>query len=71
MILLLILAALTVVALIATVFLLGFRLGGEHWQSDLTRVRLDAAAAQRRLFELNRAAFVSMAEAVERHRQSP
>jgi hypothetical protein len=54
------------VSLAATVFLLGFRLGGEHWQTEATRVRLEAAHAERSLHDLTRNAFQAMAEAVER-----
>jgi hypothetical protein len=57
-----------VAALIGAGFLLGFRLGGDHWQSELSQVRLEAAQAQRRVHDLTREAFVSMAEAVERRR---
>jgi uncharacterized membrane protein YciS (DUF1049 family) len=66
---LLILTVLTVAGLIAVIFLLGFRLGGEHWQSELSRVRLEAAQAERRLHDLTRQAFVTMAEQVERRRE--
>lgn len=67
MIVLLIIALLLIqVALLASVFLLGYRLGGEHWQSELARGRLEAAQAERRLHNLTRQTFVSMAEAVER-----
>jgi uncharacterized membrane protein YciS (DUF1049 family) len=52
--------------LIIVIFLLGFDLGGQHWQSELSRVRLEAAHAERQLHNLTRQAFVSMAEAVER-----
>jgi uncharacterized membrane protein YciS (DUF1049 family) len=58
-----------VLALVATVFLLGFRLGGESWQSELARVRMEAAHAERQLHNLTRQAFVSMAEAAERRGQ--
>jgi Tfp pilus assembly protein PilX len=52
------------------VFLLGFRLGGEHWQDRLSEVRLDAARAERQLHDLTRDAFVSMSEAAQRSRPS-
>lgn len=72
MILLLVVVLVVLVGIIGTVFLFGFRLGGEHWQSELAQVRLQAAQAERRLHDLTREAFVSMAEAVEqrRHNQS-
>jgi hypothetical protein len=56
------------VLLVLLVFLLGFRLGGEHWQSEVARVRLQAAQAERHLHNLAREAFISMAEAVEQQR---
>lgn len=66
--------ALTILLLVAsaclagTVFLLGFRLGGDHWQSELSRVRMEAAQAERRLHDLTRQAFVTMAAEAERQR---
>ena len=69
MIVLLLVIAVLVVLVVATIFLLGFRLGGEHWQSELARVRLQAAQAERQLHNLAREAFVSMAEAVEERRK--
>lgn len=69
---LLITVLVAVLALGATVFLLGFRLGGEHWQSELAKVRLEAARAERQLHDLTRSAFIQMAEAAEqRRRQQP
>jgi uncharacterized membrane protein YciS (DUF1049 family) len=53
---------LALVVLVLTVFLLGFRLGGDHWQAELTRVRLEAVRAERQLHDLTRQAFVAMAE---------
>ncbi len=55
-----------VLALTATVFLLGFRLGGDQWQRRLLEVRLEAARAERSLHDLTRNAFVAMAEHVDR-----
>ncbi len=69
MIALLIIMAFVLLVLLASVFLFGFRLGGEHWQSELAKVRLEAAQAERQLHDLTRQAFVSMAEAVEQRRQ--
>jgi hypothetical protein len=51
---LLIVTILTATTLVAVIFLLGFRLGGEHWQSELTKVRLEAAQAERQLHNLTR-----------------
>jgi uncharacterized membrane protein YciS (DUF1049 family) len=58
----LILFVAALLALAALVFILGFRLGGEHWRSELVQVRLEAARARRQLHELTRQAFVAMAE---------
>jgi len=69
MIELLIIVLAAVAALGAALFLLGFRLGGDHWQSELAKVRLEAAQAERQLHDVTRSAFVSMAEAVERRRK--
>ncbi len=66
----LMLAAGLMVALSIVVFLLGFRLGGDHWQQELARVQLEAAQAERRLHDLTRQAFVAMAQAAERRRSS-
>ena len=63
-------AALVVLILLACLaLLLGFRLGGDHWQSELTRVRLESAHAERQLNDLTRQAFIAMAERVEQHRK--
>lgn len=55
--------------LVSVTYLLGFRLGGDHWQSELSRVRMEAAQAERQLHDLTRQAFVAMAEEAERRRQ--
>jgi hypothetical protein len=55
----------TVAALGACLFLLGFRLGGGHAQAELAEVRLVAVAAQRELHDLTRKAFTAMAEQAE------
>ena len=60
--------ALVSVTLMVVVYLLGFRLGGSFWFSDLSRVRAEAANAERHLHDLTRQAFVAMAEEVERRR---
>jgi hypothetical protein len=52
--------------LTAAVFLLGFRLGGEHWQSEVTKIRMEAARAERQLHDLTRQAFVAMTQHAER-----
>ena len=70
MIELLILTIITAAALVGVIFLLGFRLGGEHWQSELTKVRPEAAQAEKQLHNLTRQAFVTMAGQVEQHRGS-
>ena len=54
-----------VLSLIGVIYVLGFHVGGEHWLSELARVRLEAARAERRLHDLTREAFVAMAEHVE------
>jgi hypothetical protein len=54
--------------LVGTLFLLGFRLGGDRDHAEVVRVRLEAAQAARRMHDLTRDAFVSMAEHVERRR---
>lgn len=49
-----------------SLYLLGFRLGGDYWASELRRVQEEAARAERALHDMTRRAFVSMAEEVER-----
>jgi hypothetical protein len=56
--------------LILTVFLLGFRLGGDHWQARLVQVRMEAARAEREMHDLTRQAFFAMAERADQLRQS-
>ncbi len=68
MVIVLLLLVLLLAALVVSVFLLGFRLGGDHWAEELTRVRLTAAQAERRVHDLTRQAFVAMAEEAERRR---
>ena len=58
----------SVAMVIGLAFLLGFRLGGQSWASEVDRVRAEAAAAERKLHELTRAAFVAEAEEAERRR---
>lgn len=59
---------LSLTALVVMSFVLGHRYGGDRWQAELTRVRLEAAQAERQLHDLSRTAFAAMAEEVERHR---
>ena len=54
-----------VLAIVAS-FLLGFRLGGSHWQTRLIRTQMQAASARRQLHDLTRQAFVAMADHVLR-----
>ena len=64
------LSLLAVLLLLASfAFFLGFRLGGDHWESELTRVRMESVQAERQLHDLTRHAFIAMAEQVELHRQ--
>ena len=64
------LLVLAVAALVLAMFLLGFRLGGDHWQAQLARVRMESAQAERQMHDLTRQAFEAMAERAEqlRHR---
>ena len=62
-----ILVALLILAAFA--FFLGFRLGGDHWQTELQQVRIEAIQAERQLHDLTRHAFIAMAEQVEQHKQ--
>lgn len=50
-------------------FLLGFRLGGSHWQNRLLETQIESAKARRQLHDLTRNAFVAMAEYAERRAQ--
>lgn len=68
MIALVIFLLLSISMVMALTFLLGFRLGGQSWMSEAQRVRAEAAAAERQLHDLTRAAFVAMAEEAERKR---
>lgn len=63
-----VLLVLLVLMVVMAMFLLGFRLGGDHWQAELTRLRLEAVKAERQMHDLTRQAFVAMAEHAERHR---
>lgn len=65
---LILLFALSLAVLVGVVFLLGFRLGGESWLAELTRVKAEAAVAERQLHTLTRQAFVAMAEEADAQR---
>jgi hypothetical protein len=63
------LSLLAVLLLLASfAFFLGFRLGGDHWQSELQQVRIEAIQAERQIHDLTRHAFIAMAEQVELHK---
>ena len=66
MIALLFVLVLVLLALFSALFLLGFRLGGGHWKSELARVRMEGAQAERALHDITRQAFVAMAEEAQR-----
>ena len=63
-----VLAVVMIFVMVAVVFLLGFCLGGDHTESEVARVQLEAAQASRQLHNLTRDAFVAMAEAAEQRR---
>lgn len=46
-------------------FLLGFRIGGTDSRNQVAQVKVEAARAQRELLDLNRRAFIAMAEHVQ------
>jgi hypothetical protein len=69
MILLAVALAIVTALLIVASYLLGFRLGGEHWRDEVSRVRAQAAQAERRIHDLSRQAFIAMAEEAERRRR--
>ncbi len=64
---------LLLILVVALTFLLGFRVGGDRWSSELARVQTEAMDAQRQMHDLTREAFIAMAEHVdhERLRRSP
>lgn len=62
----LILTLVAALVLLTAVFMVGVRIGGRFWQSELQRTRFEAARAHRRLHDLTREAFVTMAEHAER-----
>ncbi len=63
------LAAVGVVLMVIAWFLLGFRLGGSHWQGRLLQTELETAKARRQLYDLTRQAFVAMADHALRSRK--
>lgn len=69
MIALLLLSLILLTVLLATLFLLGFRIGGEHWQEQALQIRHEGARASRQMHELTRQAFVAMAEEADRQRK--
>lgn len=60
---------LSVVVIVVLTFMLGFRLGGQSWIAEAQRVRAEAAAAERQLHDMTRAAFIAMAEEAEQARR--
>ncbi|MGD0082038.1 MAG: hypothetical protein ABSD78_02430 [Acidimicrobiales bacterium] len=54
-----------IVVLVPLVYLLGFRMGGEHWQSEIVQVRAEGARAARQMHDLTRGALVAMQEYAE------
>jgi hypothetical protein len=54
----------------ALAFLLGFRVGGEHWQTQLNRVRAESNRAASEMHSLTRAAFEAMADHADWRRQA-
>lgn len=54
--------------LASVAFLLGFRIGGEHYKDELLQVRLEAAEAEKQLHNLTKSAFVAMTEYAQRRR---
>lgn len=59
-------AAVLLLGLLATLYLLGFRLGGTSTLEELTRVRVEAAQARRQMEVLTRQAFAAMLDGARR-----
>ncbi len=59
-------AAVLLLGLLATIYLLGFRLGGTSTLEELTRVRVEAAQARRQMEVLTRQAFTAMLDEARR-----
>lgn len=66
MIALLVALMLTGLLLVIVVYVLGFRLGGDSGMTQVQRVRMEAAQAERHLHDLTRQAFIAMAEEAQR-----
>jgi len=66
--LVIVLGVVSIVSATVAWFLLGFRLGGTHWQNELLLTQMEAASARRQLFDLTRQAFVGMAKHAQRAR---
>lgn len=58
----------TTLTIVVLAFLLGFRLGGESWFVESQRIKAEAAASERELHSLTRAAFVAMADEASRRK---
>lgn len=65
MALLFVLILLVLALLLAAVFVLGFGLGGAHWQRELAKVRRTAGRAERELYDTTINAFEAMADRAE------
>lgn len=59
---LLILAILLVMALSASVYLIGYLLGSHGWRAKLDQVRAESRVAERQLHDLTRKAFIAMSD---------
>lgn len=64
-IILVVFRVLAVALVVALMFVLGFRPGGQSWIAEAQCVPAVAAAAERQLHDITRAAFVAMAEEAE------
>lgn len=61
--LILVVAFMGVIVLLAVAaYLLGFRIGGQHWRTRLDEVRAESAEASRQMHDLTREAFVAMTD---------
>lgn len=65
---LLIITILLVLALSASVYLIGYLLGSHGWRAKLEQVRAESREAERQLHDLTRDAFVAMSEQALRYR---
>jgi len=57
--------AVLLAVLVPLVYLLGFRMGGYHWQAEITKVRAEGAQAVRQLRDLMGGAFAAMHDYAE------